>query len=126
MRKKYVWAVTVIAIFLVGIYLLALKNHNSKTPIPASKTKEIIYGVNGYIPKEAFIKSGDTITFKNLGKSNMRPASDPHPSRDTYPNFDPKKEFQTGESWNFTFTEPGVWQYHDELNPSHQATITVR
>ena len=126
MEKKYVWVIVVVALFTATILILVSRAQDSQNFGLVTKTKEIIYGVNGYIPKKAFIKIGDTITFKNLGKSNRWPISDPHPNHNLYPNLNPEKEFQTGESWNFTFTEPGVWKHHDELSPNHQAVITVR
>lgn len=126
MNRKYGWAIIVVSVFMISTYLLVSKIQDSRILIPVTKTKEIIYGVNGYIPKEAFIKKGDTITFNNLGKSSMWPASANHPTHEIYPEFDAKKPIPQKSTYSFTFTKPGVWNYHDHLESSKTGTVTVK
>ncbi len=96
------------------------------TAKPKPKTVSIIYGINGYIPSQAFINVGDTVQFNNLGKSHMWPASDNYPNHEIYPEFDSKTPIAPAKNWSFTFVKTGVWNYHDHVTPIHKATITVK
>lgn len=95
-------------------------------PTPTAQTVAITYSAEGYSPREIEINAGDTVSFKNESGKEMWPASDPHPTHDKYPEFDPKKSTLTGESWSFTFTQVGTWKYHDHRDPTKTGSITVK
>ena len=79
----------------------------------------------GFFPAELTLRTGDTVTFKNLGTHAIWPASDPHPTHEDLSPFDPKEGIPPGESWTYTFATPGSWRYHDHLNVASQGEIFV-
>ena len=80
---------------------------------------------SGFEPQTLEIETGTTIVFENAGKDVHWPASNIHPTHEIYPEFDPKNVIRPGENWNFTFTKPGMWKYHDHINPEFTGTIHV-
>lgn len=108
---------------------------------PSSSVEQniVIYSNSGYSPNILRVKVGTTITFKNESSKSMWTASAVHPSHTVYSGtpleehcpdnagtaFDACTGIQPGNSWNFTFTKPGNWKYHNHLAPSHTGTIIV-
>jgi len=80
---------------------------------------------DGFSPASVTVKKGTTITFVNKGSTAHWPASDPHPTHTTYPEFNSKKEIASGASWTFTFDKVGTWRYHDHLNSGEKGVIIV-
>jgi plastocyanin len=79
----------------------------------------------GYSPKAITIFAGDTIKFTNSSNMRMWTASDPHPTHTDYIGFDEKKADPSGASWEFKFTKPGTWNYHNHLNSIFRGSVTV-
>ena len=122
---------------------------DTETTSEASQTQtpEAVAGVShtismtdtGFEPADVTIAVGDTVTFVNNGQAAKWPASDVHPTHRSYPGsdinkcgtaeaeniFDSCRGLSTGESYSFTFTEAGSWEYHDHRQASHGGTITV-
>lgn len=115
---------------------------DSATPPPESaKTDDntVTYLDNGYQPKELTVKVGTTVFFQNGSISPLWTASAMHPTHKVYPGsdiakcgtteattiFDSCRNLSPGESWSFTFTQVGRWNYHNHSNPSHFGTIVV-
>lgn len=102
-------------------------------------TYTIVMNDEGYDPTDIEIAVGDTIEFKNEGSLARWPASNIHPTHSVYPGthidncseemteemFDACDELTTGESFSFTFTEPGNWRYHDHITPELNGQISV-
>lgn len=86
---------------------------------------EVAYDGKAYSPSQLKIKNGDVVVFKNESTESFWPASAPHPTHTIYPEFDPKKSYGPGTSWQFKFSKVGSWSYHDHLNPSAFGKIMV-
>lgn len=54
------------------------------------------------------------------------PASNPHPTHEVYPEFDPRRPIEADSSWSFRFDKSGEWRYHDHLAPLFEGKIVVR
>ena len=80
---------------------------------------------NGFAPSKVNIKQGQAVEFENTGNTSHWPASNVHPTHESYSEFDPKKPVKPGESWGFIFDNAGVWQFHDHLFPEFVGTVTV-
>lgn len=80
----------------------------------------------GFTPSDVTISAGDTVKFINNGQAPHWPASDVHPTHEVLPDFDSERGLQTGESYSYTFTEAGSWDFHDHLRPSFTGTVTVQ
>lgn len=79
----------------------------------------------GFVPSRLTIMKGDTVTFTNRRATPSQPASDPHPTHETYTGFDPKTGISPGTSWSFQFDEAGDWRYHDHLDVSARGEFVV-
>lgn len=79
----------------------------------------------GFFPARLVVRQGDTVHFDNATTHEFWPASDSHPNHTIYPAFDPRAPIAPGGSWEFTFTNPGMWQYHDHLASDKTGEIIV-
>jgi len=80
---------------------------------------------NGFTPSQLMIMKGDTVTFVNIHTSPSQPSSDPHPTHESYTDFDPTVGIAPGDSWSLRFDQVGNWQYHDHLSVGTRGEITV-
>ncbi len=100
---------------------------------------EVTYTDSGYLPSELTIKAGDTVTFKNESSLGMWTASAMHPSHTVYSgtslqehcpdaantSFDECTSAQPGQSWSFTFSKTGTWEYHNHVKAHDFGKIIV-
>ena len=118
MKKSSIIALIVLAI-LAGFLFYKRGSHYRGKP------SMILMSESKFDPEESQIKRGDTVTFRNVGKSPVWPASNLHPTHGIYPEFDPQHEIKPGEEWSFRFDRVGAWKYHDHLSPSTKGVIEV-
>ncbi len=91
-----------------------------------SKVQIIDMTPNGFTPDPVTVDENATIIFVNNDTQPRWPASNPHPTHDLYPEFDPKRPIQTGESWPFKPRKVGTWRYHDHLSPHIRGILIVK
>jgi len=73
-------------------------------------------------PVEVTIKKGETVTWTNEDKRSRQVMSGAPPvMTDDFMS----PVLQSGESWSFTFNEPGDYPYHDMRIPNQLARIVV-
>jgi plastocyanin len=138
---KQIIILVAVAIILIGVVVF-LYSGNVEVPIsiPSDVSKTtVIYSDSGYSPSTIVIKKGDTLIFENKSSKMMWTASAVHPTHKAYPgsgiekcgtnmlvaNFDSCRGYNLGESWEFQFTQGGVWKYHNHLQPNHMGMIVV-
>ncbi len=80
---------------------------------------------DGFNPQSVTVDQNQTIIFLNRDDTPRWPASNSHPTHDLYPEFDPKKSIEPGDSWPFKPKNVGTWKYHDHLFPHMRGVITV-
>lgn len=80
---------------------------------------------DGFDPKQLTIETGTKVIFENSGFDDVWPASDDHPTHENYSDLDPRRPLLSGESWEFTFNEPGTYGLHDHITPISLAEIVV-
>jgi plastocyanin len=80
---------------------------------------------NGFVPSQLQVLAGDSLAFENSDQSDHWPASDVHPTHQLYPDLDAQRPIAPGESWTFALFRPGVWGFHDHLNPQFTAQVVV-
>lgn len=85
----------------------------------------IEYDEDGFEPKSVTVKSGTSVIWKNDADNSVWVASAPHPAHTDYPGFDQLKGVGKGESYTFTFTKVGKWNYHNHLKPGDWGTVVV-
>lgn len=94
-----------------------------------SAEEEVVISVTktdqGYEPDELVIDQGDTVLFVNESEDYAWPVSDPYPTGEYYPEFNPERSIPPGGSWKFTFNKAGEWGFHDHIQPTFQGEIVA-
>ena len=116
--QKKVLVVASVLVLLVVLAVLYLGQF-------MSNTQRIYFTEDGFKPNEITIQKGSVVIFKNKSDDAFWPASNVHPTHSAYPDFDPKKPIASGGSWSFTFTESGIYRFHDHINSNFEGVITV-
>ncbi|MGH2621878.1 MAG: cupredoxin domain-containing protein, partial [Anaerolineales bacterium] len=94
---------------------------------------------SGFNPKSFEIGQGDTVVFENNGNEPHWVASNIHPTHRLYPgsgnefcgtdqqatSFDACTALMPGDTFSFTFDYPGLWRFHDHLNPQLSGKVSV-
>ncbi len=80
---------------------------------------------NGFEPENIEVDQNATIIFLNKDTEPHWPASNDHPTHEIYPEFDPKRTINPGQSWPFKPTKVGTFKYHDHLFPHRRGTLIV-
>ncbi|MAG07583.1 hypothetical protein CMI46_02100 [Candidatus Pacearchaeota archaeon] len=151
--KKTIFILIIIIILIFGAFYFfgnTLNNLIEKNPsqekntTPKDTTPQTEYTIeftsSGYNPNALIIDKGEKVVFINKHSENMWPATDTHPTHIDYPNsgiekcstpenntiFDACKPLSIGETFNFTFNEPGIWRYHDHLATEIKGSIIVQ
>jgi plastocyanin len=111
-----------------------------KEPAEKEKSANIVkHTSEGFKPVAITVNVGDTVTWTNEADEAMWPATDIHPIHRNYPGSDMKKcgtpeEKETfdscravgkGESYSFTFSQKGSWNYHNHRSPSEKGVVVV-
>ena len=107
-----------------GWWFLTYQNNTPKNN-PVTNTSIVLMKEDSFEPETITIKKGVVVTFKNEDKVARWPASNIHPTHTIYPEFDPQKPIEPGQSWSFTFDKVGSWKDHDHLIPSIRGIIVV-
>ena len=111
------YGILLLAAVVVGVFIM----FNS---LSTESIHEIEVSEAGFSPSELVIQVGDTVIFKATDAIAW-PASDPHPTHENLDGFDIGKVLEKGEEWEYTFASPGIWRYHDHINPTVTGKITV-
>lgn len=141
MKRGIVIAVVVVLLIVAGSIFLREKDGQRMTsppntqsqnqpggsnlPVDGDMKNTLIYTGSEFIPKTITVKNGEKVTFVNNSDKGMWVASAPHPVHTDYPEFDAKKTYKPGESYEFIFSKTGKWKFHDHSNPTANGTITV-
>ncbi|HEY4486696.1 MAG TPA: cupredoxin domain-containing protein [Candidatus Paceibacterota bacterium] len=121
MFKKKTIIALIAFLLLFGVAIVAVFFVTSKL-----KTQKVIeLNEDGFYPKEVTIREGERVTFLNKTNKPFWPASNLHPTHEIYSDFDSRKAIAPKESWSFTFTMPGEWEYHDHLRSLYVGKIIV-
>lgn len=99
-------------------------------PTPVPQPPEPTYvtiemSQDGFKPSQVTIKKDTIVRFKNVGGSDMWPASNPHPTHTAYQDFDARRSVKPGETYEFRFKVAGTWGCHDHLSPGLTCRIVV-
>lgn len=79
----------------------------------------------GFEPNNLKVKQGDLIMFENTDSVPHWPASDFHPDKDIYPEFDGKKPLEPMGTWIFKADKVGKWEFYDNLKLNSVGILVV-
>ena len=85
----------------------------------------IRYTGAGFAPRRAEIELAESVAFMNDSDDDFWPTSNIHPTHQIYPELDAKRPVPPGETWLFTFDEPGFWRYHNHLSSPQGGLVVV-
>ena len=92
----------------------------------------VSYTDQGFEPRTATVKAGDTVRFTNNSTGQLWVAAGGDQLYPAVQNgcgssaLDSCQAFGPGYDWEFTFTQPGTWEIQNNLNKSDVATIVVQ
>lgn len=102
----------------------------SPSPLPQASREPRFYTVSFrsgvFSPTNLRIHAGDTVRFKNESFFGIRVVSDPHSAHNQLPGFDSVGDVPQGSYFSYTFSEKGIFGYHNEKDPDQQGMIIVR
>ncbi len=84
----------------------------------------ITYTDDGFIPDRITVAVGTPITIVNDSSAILDFASDSHPTHRDNSELN-VGEIPSGESRDFTISEPGEWGFHDHYNAVYEGVIIV-
>lgn len=93
-------------------------------PADAGRTVEYVDG--GFSPNEVQVAPGTTVTFVNKTSQPLWVASDPHPAHTNLPGFDSSADLGLGESYQYTFSTAGKWDFHNHKSPGVKGRVIVK
>jgi plastocyanin len=88
------------------------------TPAPSGGANAVTIASFAFSPNELTVKTGSTVTW-----TNNDPASHTIVADTGAFSSDP---FGKGDTYQFTFNQPGTYPYHCSLHPSMKGTILVQ
>ncbi len=100
--------------------------------VPIAKQATVVVDVTaaGFSPQIVTIQPGQSVLWTNRDRAEHWIASDP---TDPYPSngscgsaFNSCQALQLGDSWKFTFTKAGTWDYYDKLNSKFVGEVIVQ
>jgi plastocyanin len=110
-----------IVIILASIYLIVFVLPSNSS---SAKVTEIHITASGFQPASVVIKAGTKIVWINDDNEHHQVASNPYPKDNGLPGF--KSEIlNKGQTYEYAFTKPGTFDYHDDQNPTTNATVGV-
>ena len=99
------------------------------TPIPTETREPRFYTVSYksgvFSPTNLRIHAGDTVRFKNESFFGIRVVADVQIAGQI-PLFDSVGDIPQGSYFSYTFSEKGIFGYHNNKNPDEQGMIIVR
>lgn len=127
MRALYGFSITLAVALPLGayVYMNPVPRENIVVDLRGEKHVSIVLKEEGFEPRDIRVSRGTRVTFSTTRQNKFWPASNAHPAHDVYPEFDPLKSLEPGESWSFTFEKAGVWGFHDHVRSYFTGTVHV-
>lgn len=144
-RNTTIGLVVVVLAILLGWYFLQSQKTQAPTPYPqaspaaspqtpatesavtteAMEENVVKVSSSGFSPQSITIKAGESVTWVNENSEDHQVQSAIHPTHQLYPPLNTVGLIKSAEKKSLSFPEAGTYKYHDHLNPSLTASITV-
>lgn len=132
MNNKIILGIIAIIVLAGGYFLFA--NNSKNTPAnqttnqtSASQVSEkglIDVTASGFSPNTVKVKAGANVVWINKSGAEANVSSADHPTHQVYPALN-LRNFKDGSSVQLRFDTPGIYSYHNHLNPSQTGTVIV-
>jgi plastocyanin len=133
-------ALVILTVLALGLSFALSRSGEKHTAIEKAGERreeadfEVLMTKHGFAPTLLSVKKGDVVRFVNAEPLECDlsdsacffwPASDPHPTHEFYPGFDPREPIGPGESWTFLFDTEGEWGFHDHFKSRNRGSVEV-
>ena len=96
------------------------------TPARQARIYTVFYGLGVFSPTNIRIHVGDSVKFQNDSDFSIRVVSDRVNGVPELAGFDSVGDVPSKSAFTFTFSEAGIFGYHNAKNPSEEGTVIVR
>lgn len=127
--------IPVLLIVFAGVILVFNKNRQfpqaARLPASLETAKQgriytVFYTSGVFSPTNIQINLGDTVRFRNDSFFGIRVVSNPHPQHSDLPGLDSITDIPQNGIFSYTFTQRGIFDYHNEKNPQQDGTVIVK
>ena len=134
-NKGLAWMVVLILLLLMSAAVLYFNDPSASRDSLASTAKPsirpariyaVFYSGGVFSPTNLRIHAGDTVRFQNPSPAPIWVISDPHPAHDGLASLNSAGQILPQSAFVYTFADPGIYGYHNELNPNQIGVIIVR
>lgn len=130
------WILIVLLLVLLSVAVLYFGRNVNYQPasavggngsaIRAPRTYSVFYSGGVFSPTNLRIHSGDTVKFQNNSFSGIRIAPDTEKDQESGVGFSNIGEITPKNSFSYTFSTAGIFNYHNEKNPNEAGAIIIR
>lgn len=101
---------------------------NGYTSTQSTSAHIITYTSTGFIPNIVEVAAGESVQFVNASDRALRVVSANYPTAETGADLGLSAPYSIGrgESFSFTFTQPGVWNFKDLNHEQYTGTIMIQ
>lgn len=119
MRKRFLIGGIVVVFAIAAVLLIhQLQSKSSDT------TVRVQISASGFSPSAIVVTSGTHIIWKNVDSAPHAVAANPYPSGSSLKSLHSQSIAPNG-SYEYTVTKAGTINYHDDTQPTHNASIKV-
>jgi plastocyanin len=134
MNKKYLLGIGIVVIIVIAGFIawesvkythpVSTSKSSAHQRAPLHKEVTVTLSKNGFSPTQVTIKVGSAVRWKNISGSQQTVNSDNYPTNQLHRelNFG---VFNNGSSVVYTFTKPGIYGYHNQLNHTQMGKVIV-
>lgn len=137
-NKLLLAGLAVVVVVLAGVVFLGTKGNNTANPVTQNQetntvptaaqeqmTKtDVAVTAQGFEPKTVTIKTGGKVVWTNNSGTAVTVNSALHPTHLLFP-FLNLGEFSNGSTIEAVFDKPGIYKYHNHLNPDQTGSVIV-
>ena len=130
------WILIVLLLVLLSAAVLYFGKNNHFQTATAGKNGQatsrparvyaVFYSGGVFSPTNLRIHSGDTVKFQNNGFSAIKISPNTAKDQQSGIGFENIGEIQPKNSFAYTFSTAGIFNYHNEKNPNEAGAIIIR
>ena len=109
-----------------GNYQAASVVNNNRTLTKTPRTYSVFYSGGVFSPTNLRIRGGDTVKFQNNSLVSVKISPDTEKDQESGIGFENIGEIQSKNSFSYTFSNIGIFNYHNEKNPNEAGAIIIR
>lgn len=130
------WVLIILLLVLLSVAVLYFGSDVSYEPATAStgrngavrppRAYSVLYSGGVFSPTNLRIHSGDTVKFQNNSLAAVRIVPDTEKDQLNGVGFSNIGEISSKNSFSYTFSSQGIFNYHNERNPNEAGAIIIR